>query len=235
MTEGYDSSVMRLCLVLLLLASPQDGAAVSGKVAASDGAAQKRLRTKLYGTDIVVGRKDADPTLAVVWLEGVAPAKAEPKSAVLRQEGLEFRPRAAAVTVGSKVDFPNEDDLFHNIFSFSRAQRIEVGSYPKGESKSVVFERKGLVELRCEVHKHMRAYIHVFDHPYFAVAAADGSYSIPKVPPGKYTLVAWKEFFEPVRQDIEVKADGAKIDVTLSALLDRPADRTVGAACCDAR
>ena len=89
--------------------------------------------------------------------------------------------------------------------------------------------------MRCDVHKHMRAFVHVFDHPYFAVAAADGTYSIPKVPPGKYTLVAWKEFFDPVRQDVEVKADGAKVDVTLSALLDRPADRRVGAACCDAR
>lgn len=226
---------MRLCLALLLLLSPQDGATVSGKVAAPEGAAQKRLRTKLYGNEVVAGRKPADPTLAVVWLEGVAPAKTEPKSAVIRQEGLEFRPRVVAVTVGSKVDFPNEDDLFHNVFSFATGFRIELGSYPKGESKSVVFEKKGQIDVRCEVHKHMRAVVHVFDHPYYAVAAADGTYSIPKVPPGKYTLVAWKEFFDPVRQDVEVKSDGAKVDVTLSALLDRPADRTVGAACCDAR
>ena len=227
---------MRLCLALLLLASaPQSGASVSGKVAAPEGTSQKRLRAKLYGNEAVAGRKEPDPTLAVVWLEGVAPAKAEPKPAVIRQEGLEFRPRAVAVTAGSKVDFPNEDDLFHNVFSFAKSIRIELGSYPKGESKSVVFEKKGIVEVRCEVHKHMRAFVHVFDHPYFAVAAPDGSYAIPNVPPGKYTLVAWKEFFDPVRQDVEVKADGAKLDVTLSALLDRPADRTVGAGCCDAR
>ena len=227
---------MRLCLALLLLASaPQDGAAVSGKVAAPEGTAQKRLRAKIYAGELVAGRKDPDPTVAVVWLEGVAPSKTEPRSAAIRQDGLEFRPRAVAVTVGSKVDFPNDDDLFHNVFSYAKGYRIELGSYPKGESKSVVFDKKGLVDVRCEVHKHMRAYVHVFDHPYFAVAAADGSYSIPKVPPGKYALVAWKEFFDPVRQDIEVKADGAKVDVTLSVLLDRPGDRTVGPACCDAR
>lgn len=225
---------MRLCLALLLLWNAQDGVAVSGRVSAPEGAAQKRLRTKLYG-EAIAGRKDPDPTLAVVWLEGVPPAKVDVKTHVIRQEGLEFRPRAVAIGVGSKVDFPNEDDLFHNVFSYSKAQRIEVGSYPKGESKVITFERKGLVDVRCEVHKHMRAYIHVFDHPWFAVAAPDGSYSIPNVPPGKYTLVAWKEFFDPVRQEIEVKAGGTKLDVTLSALLDRPADRTVGADCCDAR
>jgi len=226
---------MRLCLILALLWTPQASATVSGKISAPEGAAQNRLRAKLYN-QVVAGQKDPDPRLAVVWLEGVAaPAKVEPKPSVIRQEGLEFRPRALAVTMGSKVDFPNDDDLFHNVFSFSKSNRIELGSYPRGESKSVVFDKKGLVDLRCEVHRHMRAFIHVFDHPYFAVAAADGAYSIPNVPPGKYTLVVWKEFFDPVRQDVEVKAEGAKVDVTLSALLDRPADRTVGAACCDAR
>jgi plastocyanin len=226
---------MRLCLILALFWTPQATATVSGKVIAPEGAAQTRLRKKLYAGETIVGHKEPDAPLAVVWLEGVAPAKVDPKPAVIRQAGLEFRPRALAVPVGSKVDFPNDDDLLHNVFSFSRSNRLELGSYPKGESKSVVFDKKGLVDLRCEVHKHMRAYIHVFDHPYFAVAAADGTWSIPNVPPGKYTLVAWKEFFDPVRQDVEVKADGAKVDVTLSALLDRPADRTVGAACCDAR
>jgi plastocyanin len=227
---------MRLCLLLVLLYPQANSATVTGKVSAPEGAAQKRLRAKLYGNEAVAGRKDPDATLAVVWLEGVgAPAKVDPRTAVIRQEGLEFRPRALAVTVGSKVDFPNDDDLFHNVFSFSKSTRIELGSYPKGESKSVVFDKKGLVDLRCEVHKHMRAFIHVFDHPYFAVAAADGAYSIPNVPPGKYTLVVWKEFFDPIRQDVEVTAAGAKVDVTLSALLDRPADRTVGAACCEAR
>jgi plastocyanin len=226
---------MRLCLAVLLLSSPQDGDAVSGKISAPEGAAQKKLRVKLYSGPAVVGRKDPDPSPAVVWLEGVEPAKAEAKTLTVRQVGLEFRPRILAIPLGSRVDFPNGDDLFHNVFSFSKAARIELGSYPKGESKSFTFEKKGLVDLRCEVHGHMRAFIHVFDHPYFALASEDGSYSIPKVPPGKYTLVAWKEFFDPVRQEIEVKAGGAKADVTLVRLLDWPADRTVGPACCNAR
>jgi plastocyanin len=151
------------------------------------------------------------------------------------QRDEQFEPHILPVFRGSSVEFPNGDDVFHNVFSFSKAERFDLGRYPKGESKSVTFEKKGLVDVRCEVHDHMRSYIHVFDHPYFAVAAEDGTYAIPKVPPGKYTLVVWKEFFDPVRQEIEVKADGAKVDVTLVLLLERPADLTVGAACCDAR
>src|SRR5688572_18918474 len=119
---------MRLCLILVLLWIPQASGTVSGRISAPDGAAQKRLRAKLYGNEAVAGHKPADLTLAVVWLEGVAaPAKVETKPSVIRQDGLEFRPRALAITVGSKVDFPNDDDLFHNVFSFSKSNRIELG------------------------------------------------------------------------------------------------------------
>ena len=228
---------MRTLLALLLVVGvPQDGATVSGKISAAEGAAQKKLRSKIkYAGPGVANRKDPDPSPAVVWLEGVAAVKMEAKALEIRQEGIEFRPRVLAVPAGSTVKFPNGDDVFHNVFSFSKAERFDLGRYPKGESKSVTFEKKGLIDVRCEVHDHMRSYIHVFDHPCFAVAAEDGTYAIPKVPPGKYTLVVWKEFFDPVRQEIEVKADGAKVDVTLARLLERPADRSVGAACCDAR
>ncbi len=228
---------MRTLLALLLIAgATQEGATVSGKISAAEGAAQKKLRSKIkYAGPGVANRKDPDPSPAVVWIEGAAAVKMDAKALEIRQDGIEFRPRVLAVPAGSTVKFPNADDVFHNVFSFSKAERFDLGRYPKGESKSVTFEKKGLVDVRCEVHDHMRSYIHVFDHPYFAVAAEDGTYAIPKVPPGKYTLVVWKEFFDPVRQEIEVKADGAKVDVTLAALLDRPADRRVGAACCDAR
>jgi len=227
---------MRLCLALLLLCPPPDGAAVSGRISSTEGAAQKRLRAKIkYAGPGIAGHRDPDPSPAVVWLEGAAPAKMEPRTVEVQQAGIEFRPRVLAVPLGSTVKFPNGDDVFHNVFSYSKAERFDLGKYPKGESKGVTFEHKGLVDVRCEVHDHMRSFIHVFDHPYFAVAAEDGSYTIPNVPPGRYTLVAWKEFFDPVRQEIEVKADGAKADLTLSRLLDRPADETLGAACCDAR
>ncbi|HZE98934.1 MAG TPA: hypothetical protein VE981_18135 [Planctomycetota bacterium] len=228
---------MRLCLALLLLCPAQESGAVSGKVSSTEGAAQKKLREKVsrYAGPGVANHKPADPSPAVVWLEGAAPAKMDAKTLDVRQEGIEFRPRILAVPLGSTVKFPNGDDVFHNVFSYSKAERFDLGKYPKGESKSVEFKTKGLIDVRCEVHDHMRCYIHIFDHPYYAIAGEDGSYRIPNVPPGKYTLVAWKEFFDPVRQEIEVKAGGAQVDFSLSRLLDRPADAVVGAACCDAR
>jgi len=227
---------MRLCLALLLLWTLPDGAAVAGKVGWTEGAAQKKLKAKIkYAGTGVSGPTTPDPSPVVVWLEGAAAVKMEARSVEVRQEGAEFRPRVVAVPLGSTVKFPNGDDFFHNVFSYSKAERFDLGKYPKGESKSVTFEHKGLIDVRCEVHDHMRSYVHVFDHPYFAIAAEDGSYRIPNVPPGKYTLVAWKEFFDPVRQEIEVKADGAKVDLSLTRLLDRPAEAVPGAACCDAR
>ena len=233
--------MLRILLALPLLVSSrasQDGAAVSGKVTATEGAAQKKLREKIkYGTNLV-GHKDPDPSPAVVWLEGVPAAKPVDARAEMKQEGLEFRPRILAIQAGTTVKFPNGDDLYHNVFSYSKIKRIELGRYPKGDAKEEKFEAKGRWDLRCEIHAHMRGYIHVFDHPCFAVAKEDGSYALPKVPPGKYTLVAWKEFFDPVRQEIEVKADGAKVDLTLVRLDGPPPDRAAGArdaACCDAR
>ncbi len=231
---------MRLTLALLLfyspLCGPQESAAISGRISAPEGAAQKKLRAKIkYAGPGAENHTAPDPSPAVVWLEKVPAVKMDPKTVEIRQEGLELRPRVVALPLGSTVTFPNRDDLFHNIFSYSKAKRFDLGRYPKGESKTETFDAKGQIDLRCEVHEFIRGYIHVFDHPYYAVAAEDGSYTIPKVPPGKYTLVAWKEFFEPVRQEIEVKADGAKVDVTMARFDDRPSDRKVGSACCDAR
>ena len=227
---------MRLFLALLLCLSPQDAGSVSGKISAPEGAAQKKLRQKIkYAGPGSDAHKDPDPSPAVVWLEGAPAVKMDPKTVEVRQEGLELRPRVVAIPVGSSIKFPNGDNLFHNIFSYSKSKRFDLGRYPKGESKTETFDAKGQIDLRCEVHDWIRGYIHIFDHPYFAIAAPDGSYSIPNVPPGKYTLVAWKEFFDPVRQEIDVKAGGAKIDLSLADSLDRPADRKVGAACCDAR
>lgn len=204
---------------------------MQGKISTPEGAAQKRFRENIsYGSNIA-GHKDPDSSPAVVWLEGAPAAKPVEAKVEMKQEGLEFRPRVVAIQVGTTISFPNGDSLYHNVFSYSKVKRVELGRYPKGETKEVTFDKKGQITLRCEIHGHMRGYIHIFDHPYFALAKEDGSYTIPKVPPGKYTLVAWKEFFEPVRHEVEVKAEGAKVDLSLTRGNPAPGE----AFCCRSR
>jgi plastocyanin len=220
-------------LFLLPWGAPQEGVTISGRIEAVEGETQRKLRADVrYVGPGIEKRKDPDPSPAVVYLlkaPGPAPA---PVTVDLRQDGLEFRPRVLAVPAGSTVRFPNEDDLFHNVFSYSRAKRFDLGRYPRGQSREVVFDQKGLVEVRCDIHKHMRAYVHVFDHPHFAVVRPDGSYELRGVPPGAYTLAVWKEFFEPVRREIRVGPEGARVDVTLAARARSGDEAGPGASCC---
>jgi hypothetical protein len=121
------------------------------------------------------------------------------------------------------------------ILEAPRDGRFDLGRYPEGETKQVTFDQKGRVDVYCEIHEHMRGFILVVDHPYFAVTREDGSYTIPGVPLGKYAAVAWHEGFEPVRREIEVKPDGARADLKLARRADVSIERAAGAGCCSGR
>ena len=229
-------ALLAAALLLPAQAAAPPAATITGKVTAVEGETQKKIRSSIrYVGQGIEKRKDPDPSPAVVLLEGVPPSKVQGKTAEIRQEGLEFRPRILVVQTGTTVKFPNGDDLFHSVFSFSKAKRLNLGRYPKGDSKEETFETRGRVDLFCDIHKHMRGFIHIVDNPHFALCKEDGTYSIAGVPPGKYTLVVWKEFFDEVRLPVEVKADGAKVDVSLAKLEERPAGRELVAGCCSAR
>jgi plastocyanin len=109
------------------------------------------------------------------------------------QRNEAFVPHLLAITVGTIVDFPNNDRTYHNVFSLSKARRFDLGRYATGRSKSIRFDRPGIVRVFCEIHSHMNAFILVFNHRFFNVSDADGRYQIDGVPPGTYTLVAWVE------------------------------------------
>jgi hypothetical protein len=164
------------------------------------------LTTKMRGTALpstaypgrTVGERDAPPQPeiknVVVYLKDVAFRGALPlKRAELRQFHETFIPHVVAVTRGSSVDFPNDDAIFHNVFSLSSAANFNLGRYPKGQSRSVKFPKAGIVKVFCDIHSHMSATIVVFDHPYFVVPERDGTFEIPNVPPGQYTIVGWHE------------------------------------------
>jgi plastocyanin len=165
------------------------------------------------------GNKSAtDVGQAVIWLESPA-AKAAPAKAVsIITEGKEFRPRVTVVTAGSTVTFPNNDPFNHNVFSLSDEGPFDLGLYGRGQSKSTKFSRPGMIRVYCNVHATMAAFILVRDNSYYAQPSGDGSFSIPAVAPGKYSLHAWHERAPEVTREIEVGAEGvADLDLQLDA------------------
>jgi plastocyanin len=110
------------------------------------------------------------------------------KHAVIRQKDKTFSPHILAIPVGSFVDFPNLDPIFHNAFSSYSGQIFDVGLYPPGASRSVRFTREGVVRVFCNIHSAMSAMIVVLATPYFAVTRPDGSFALADAPPGEYTL-----------------------------------------------
>ena len=128
---------------------------------------------------------------AIVYLEGPAAAQAAapPQDARIVQEGYQFRPALLAVRTGASVEFPNGDDEFHNVFSYSKTKRFDLGRFRKTEpSPRVTFDRPGLVKVYCEIHQHMRCMILVLDTPLFTTTDATGKFKLAGVPAGDYTL-----------------------------------------------
>lgn len=157
------------------------------------------------------------PLPVVVFIEGsvaghpAAPAR-EPQMA---QRDTSFQPAFLTIPVGTTVRFPNDDRFFHNVFSYSKTKRFDLGRYPKGEAKNVVFDEAGTVAVFCEIHKWMRGAIVVVDNPYVATVRQDGSFSIPDVPPGTYKVAVWHPERGKKTFDVTVPASGnAKLNAS---------------------
>lgn len=142
----------------------------------------------------------------VVYLEKIPGRTFTPPAApvVIDQKNLAFQPHVVPVLVGTRVNFPNSDEVRHNVFSPTRGATFDLGSYPLGVSRSQVFDVPGVVTLLCNVHAEMSAYVVVTETPYFSVTDRDGRFSMPDVPPGRYEVVAWHERAKAVRQRVEV-------------------------------
>jgi len=126
--------------------------------------------------------------------------------ATLDQKRLEFHPQVLPIMAGTTVDFPNRDPLYHNVFSYSSTKEFDLGRYPTNDSKSVTFEKTGIVRVYCDIHSEMSAIILVLPHPYFAVPDDEGNFVLRDVPPGKYTLVIWHGREETGRRTVVVRA-----------------------------
>jgi hypothetical protein len=161
------------------------------------------------------GALATSPPLAVVYLEGNFPAPLPPAPVLqMKQKDLTFDPPLLPVQLGTKVEFPNLDDTYHNVFSYSPAKRFDLGRY-RSDEKPVpfqIFDVPGLVTLRCDIHEHMRALILVLATPYFTITDAEGRFRLTGLPAGRYTLKAWVDSKTTKAQPIEL-TDGVPVTV----------------------
>lgn len=155
----------------------------------------------------------------VVMLTGAKPARIDPRNITIEQRNGQFEPDLAVVPVGSTVQFPNSDPIFHNVFSLSHAKQFDLGFYPKGKSKSVTFDHPGVVQVYCHIHANMYAAIVVSDSPWYGKPAADGTITWKDVPAGKYKAAAWHKIAGLYQLPIDVPATG-RIQVDLYVPLD---------------
>jgi plastocyanin len=207
------------CLVIATLVSvPAQRAlgSVRGRVDIRRAAAAPERRPGVTDLATPPGRDLPDTRRAVVYVE-TAPSGAfedrEPGRAVLDQRNETFYPHVLSVTVGTSVDFPNNDRTYHNVFSLSKAKKFDLGRYAQGKSKSVRFDRPGVVRVFCDIHSHMSAFVLVFNHPYYATTDADGRYRIDNLPPGTYTVSAWYEGSNRDTRTVTIPPQGGLSDL----------------------
>jgi plastocyanin len=162
-----------------------------------------------------------DRQTSVVYLENMPRGMAGEfieRHARLDQRGERFVPHIVAIGVGGTVDFPNSDPTFHNVFSLSETRSFDLGRYATGKSKTVKFDRPGIVRVFCDIHAHMSAFIFVFAHPYFAVTDGQGRFRIDGVPAGTHQIVLWNETMDPETKPVTVPDGGeAEVNFTVAA------------------
>jgi plastocyanin len=156
------------------------------------------------------GKAKADKTGVIVYLEGVPGTPPVPEDhAIIRQREKQFVPPLTVVVRGTTVDFPNEDKIFHNVFSVSRPARFDLGLYKAGTMKSVAMKRSGVVDVYCNIHPDMIAKVKVVDNGYYTITGKSGEFKIDNVPAGDYPIVAWLPTGDQAKGTVKVAAGGS--------------------------
>jgi plastocyanin len=205
--------VTRIVYLLLALgAQAQAGAIVEGIVRLPEAPPTPAPKPRYAVTaSYVVGEPDAPA--AVVFLDGAGAAIGPTSRAVMAQEHYQFAPGVLAIRRGTRVEFPNLDDEYHSVFSYSRPKRFDLGRYQKDEKPAAIqFDEAGIVKLFCEIHDHMRGTIVVVDTPHFAKTDPTGRFRLTDLPAGQFVLKAWVGE-ETVRERPVTLRDGATLQV----------------------
>lgn len=175
---------------------------------------------------------EAEFDRTVVILEGGPNTVKTPTTVTINQTGSRFDPEMLVIPVGSTVQFPNLDPIFHNVFSLSGAKSFDLGYYPQGKSKAVKFEKPGVVQVYCHIHSNMYASIVVtdsgwFEKPTFDKGLQEGLVHFADVPPGHYKAVAWHKVAGYYHAEIDVPQTGTAT-VTLHVPLEDAGNQNAG-------
>jgi plastocyanin len=165
------------------------------------------VQAKRYEIVTKGGVLSTQPPLAVIYLDGSFPKPASLPTKEVAQKDLAFIPALLPVRIGTRVEFPSFDDTYHSIFSYSPAKRFDLGRYRPDERPipSQVFDKPGLITLRCDIHEHMRGLILVLNTPYFVMTDTSGHFRISGLPAGHYTLKAWINSTSTREKPVELK------------------------------
>lgn len=178
-----DSVIYFLAALSMLVPASTQQLTIKGRVVIDDGETRKSHVGEGAG--------------AVVWLEPTyGDARAWPtadKAYSLVQRDHAFEPHVLVVPVGARVQFPNQDPIFHNVFSMFQAKRFDLGLYEGGTSKAIVFDKPGISYIFCNIHEQMGAVVIALTTPYYGISAANGIVTIEHVPAGRYLMKFWAE------------------------------------------
>ncbi|HEY2806110.1 MAG TPA: carboxypeptidase regulatory-like domain-containing protein [Gemmatimonadales bacterium] len=192
-------------------------AALLTALPAGAGRLEAQVSGRLQVMD-VGGHPATDLGDAVVYIVRGPRSPASSHTMDMSLDARQFRPRVIVVPVGTTVNFPNLDPFNHNVFSSDSNNIFDLGLYGRGAAENHRFTHAGLVRVYCNIHPRMSGFVVVRDNGWFAQPGADGSFTIPSVPPGNYTLKAWHERGGETTQEIVVPAGGlANVDVRMDA------------------
>jgi plastocyanin len=203
-------------VLFLLLAHASEAGTITGTLRVPSVSAGMNANPYPGRASALPGRHDVPHgrvTDAVVYVDKLS-ARADsliagdPSGRVLAQKNQAFSERVLSCVVGTTVDFPNQDPIFHNVFSVSPTKRFDLGKYPRGHSKQVTFKKAGLVQVFCDIHPSMACFILVLPNRAFTRPDEDGTFALPKLPAGTYTVKAWHPDFGEQTRTVKVPASG---------------------------
>jgi len=166
----------------------------------SSASAQQRSVLKARVELIRNGRAVSDASKAVIWLTPVGAVISPPHQSTipqLVQKNKSFHPSLLVIPVGGKVEFPNHDPFFHNVFSLYEGKRFDLGLYESGTTRFVQFDKPGVSFIFCNIHAEMSAVVIALPTPYYAISDARGELAIPNVPPGRYQIQVFHSSVAP--------------------------------------